>query len=46
MNLGTIQCDGGNVALIGRIVKNEGTIQADEGGISLVVGSEVLLQPQ
>jgi len=46
VNLGTIQCDEGLVALIGRVVKNEGSISAKEGNISLAVGSEVLLQLQ
>jgi filamentous hemagglutinin family protein len=44
VNLGTIACERGSVALIGRVVKNEGTIQAPEGAISLGVGSEILLQ--
>jgi filamentous hemagglutinin family protein len=44
VNLGTIQCERGAVALIGQVVKNEGTIRAPEGAIRLGVGSEVLLQ--
>jgi filamentous hemagglutinin family protein len=44
VNLGTIACERGSVALIGQVVKNEGTIRAPEGAISLGVGSEILLQ--
>ena len=46
INLGTISCSHGSVFLFGRMVENQGVISAKEGQISLVVGNEVILQPE
>ena len=46
VNLGTIQCQTGDVALIGLNVQNEGTIEAPNGVVSLAAGLEILLKPE
>jgi|GEM_PF-2112524 len=46
VNLGTVFCDTGSVALIGTRVKNNGTIEAPHGKIGLGVGTEVILSPE
>ncbi len=44
INLGTIRAPSGDVALIGKVVRNEGMIEAPEGSVFLGSGMEVLLQ--
>ena len=46
VNLGTIQCQTGDVALIGFKVENEGTIEAPNGVVSFAAGMEILLKPE
>lgn len=46
VNLGTIRCASGSIALIGHKITNQGTLEAAAGQVALAVGSEVLLQPQ
>ncbi|HSX11413.1 MAG TPA: filamentous hemagglutinin N-terminal domain-containing protein, partial [Chlamydiales bacterium] len=46
VNMGTIECPRGNIALIGSMVENTGALRAPEGFVALGVGSEVLLQPE
>lgn len=45
INLGTIKAFDGDVALLGRIVKNEGRIEARSGSALLGAGKEILLKP-
>ncbi len=46
INLGTIACDSGDIALLGRLVHNHGTLSAPRGHVGLGVGAEILLQPK
>ncbi len=46
LNLGTISCPRGDVALFARFVKNEGNIQAKEGSALLATAPEILLKPE
>lgn len=46
LNLGTISCPRGDVALFARFVKNEGNIVAKEGSVFLASAPEVLLKPE
>lgn len=43
INYGTIKSKGGDVALLGRLVKNEGLLEGDE--VLLGVGQHIVLQP-
>ncbi|HYM33377.1 MAG TPA: filamentous hemagglutinin N-terminal domain-containing protein, partial [Candidatus Cybelea sp.] len=45
-NLGAINVNGGDAALIGRNVSNAGTITAPQGTVALAAGGEVLLKAQ
>lgn len=44
LNLGTISCPKGDVALFARFVRNEGAIEAGEGHAALVSAPEILLK--
>jgi filamentous hemagglutinin family protein len=46
VNLGTIECPTGDVALIAFKVQNEGRIVASDGVVSLAAGMEILLKPE
>ena len=46
VNLGTIKCQTGDVALIAYQVRNEGSIEAPNGVVSLASGMEILLKPE
>lgn len=46
INLGTIKALEGDVALIGRYVRNEGRIEAHKGLGACAVGREILLKPE
>src|SRR3546814_530721 len=43
LNWGTINADGGYIALLGANVSNEGLIQANMGTVALVAGEEITL---
>lgn len=43
VNLGSIQADSGNVALVAHSVRNEGTLRAAQGSVALLAGQEVFL---
>ncbi|THF67290.1 filamentous hemagglutinin N-terminal domain-containing protein [Pseudothauera nasutitermitis] len=43
VNLGNIQANSGNVALVAHSVRNTGTIQASQGAVELLAGQEVFL---
>lgn len=43
VNLGSIQANSGNVALVAHSVRNEGKIQASQGSVELLAGQEVFL---
>jgi filamentous hemagglutinin family protein len=43
VNLGTIVCPCGEIALLGRVVRNEGELLAPDGAVSMGSGSEILL---
>ena len=45
INLGTIEAPNGDVALIGRVVRNEGVISAPNGTAFLGVGTRILIRP-
>jgi len=46
VNLGTIECAGGRIALIARKVENHGLLKTREGRVALAAGSEVLIKPE
>ncbi len=46
VNLGTIDCPTGDIALFGQTVINEGTLLSPNGSVFLAAGSDILLKPE
>lgn len=44
VNLGTIECKNGNIALLGRVVENKGVMKAEKGSVAMGASSEIYLK--